>query len=244
MNKQAQVVIATTTFYQSKSEVRARCALRLIDEATQKGYGVVVVDGGSPPKFCEAAGREGVSVYRASQSGMGASRRQAIALALRAEVIVWTEPEKYPLVRDLDRVVAPIQEDRADLVIPQRWSLESYPPLQQLAEKFGNAFFNQLIGFNGMDPWFGPRAMNQDAARYFLDYPGTYGDKWDSIFVPLVRARAAGLRLASVEVDYIHPPEQTAEEEESTSMTYKRYMQLANLIPALRGEAQALGLAS
>lgn len=83
--------------------------------------------------------------------------------------------------------------------------------------------------------------MNAKALEYFLAYQGDYGDGWDCIFIPVLRAIAAGLKVIGVPVDYIHPPEQT--QEEGTLMTVvKRVEQLQNLVPAIVAEAKKLGI--
>ena len=38
------------------------------------------------------------------------------------------------------------------------------------------------------DIWFGPRLFNKKTSKYFLDYNGEYGDKWESIFIPVMDA--------------------------------------------------------
>lgn len=240
------VVIATTTF--SKAiDLRSRLAVRTVKEAGRIGYSIVVVDGGSAKEFREELLACGVLLFDEAAKGMGPSRRQAMreAAKLAGEdgIVVWMEPEKHTFVSELHKVMTPLLKGEADLIVPARKSLSSYPPEQEHAERIGNLAFKYLFG-REFDPWFGPRAMNQKALGYFLDYRGEYGDKWDSIFIPVLRAMKGGLRVESVEVDYSHPHEQTAEEIGRVDFLLKRVEQLLNLVPALEHEARKLGIAA
>ena len=96
----------------------------------------------------------------------------------------------------------------------------------------GNLFWNKLTGHD-LDMWFGPRTFRRDISAYFTAYNGEYGGKWDSIFIPVMDAIIGGENVKSVTVDYTHPAEQTAFEEQDLSLYWKRVKQLENLLPAL-----------
>lgn len=240
-----QAVIATTTFYMSMDDVRAKLALETARAAKTFGYPLVVVDGGSPEDFKNELQRWDALALDETSRGMGAGRRQALAeaakLAGQNGVVIWMEPEKWMLVRCLNKAAGPILDNEADLVIPARESLESYPPEQAYAELMGNLAIKYLLG-QWYDFWFGPFVANRRALHFFLEYRGKYGDKWDSIHIPRLHVIKAGLRLASVEVNYIHPSEQTAEETGNMDFFAKRLDQLQNMVPAFRKEAELLGL--
>lgn len=217
------------------------------------GYKVIVVDG-SPESWVQAVLQQcGAVVLRETGKGMGAARRQAIQAALDSQCIIWLEPEKAPLVPLLAPVVRKITVDGIDLVVPRRASLASYPQYQQYCELTGNHEVGNLTGRPELDLWFGPRVMNPRVAKLFTGYDGEYGDRWDSIFAPVARAiamdepqssQSAGkpIKVASVVVDYRHPPEQTAAESNDKTMDRKRDQQLAELVDAMRIECRKLGL--
>lgn len=239
-------VIATTTFVKDINDVRAKLAIQMVAAAKQNNYRVVVVNS-SPADFQSELTERGAIVFHQDPNlGMGSSRRQAMTeaakLAKEHDAIIWMEPEKWTLVQSLDAIMWPVVRDQYDLVVPERSqiSLSSYPPEQQHAEMLGNLAFQYLTGKH-LDAWFGPFAMNQKALKYFLEYDGEYGDKWDSIFIPRLRIIKDGLRVASVLVDYVHPKEQTKEETGNLAFLVKRIEQLLNLVPALQKEAQKLG---
>jgi glycosyltransferase involved in cell wall biosynthesis len=239
-----RTVVATTTF-NPVMDVRAQLAIQTVRALREHGYGVVVVDGGSPSELTTTLRELNAHVEAEETRGMGASRRQALTRAGEIAgpdgIVVWMEPEKLGFVDQIYAAVHPIIRGEADLVVPARRSLASYPPEQQHAEQIGDLAFEYLTGIK-LDPWFGPRVMNQAALTHFLNYDGKYGDKWDSIFVPVLRAVAVGLRVVSVEVDYTHPAEQTKAETGDIDMLIKRIDQLENLVPMLYQEAKRLRL--
>ncbi|MEK7536909.1 MAG: hypothetical protein AAB584_00475 [Patescibacteria group bacterium] len=245
-----RVVIATTTWYRSPDEVRAKEAFKTVRSATSSSLPIVVVDG-SPSMEVKARLIDLRAVLLAEEKGtMGLSRRQAIREAVRLAgedgVVVWMEPEKNPLVSFIHQMVQPILDGQYEIVVPRRRDcLASYPEFQMHAELYGNDGFRLLTG-KALDVWFGPRAFSTEAAKYFLAYDGKsldgskyYGDRWDSIFIPLVRAITEGQRVGEVVVDYIHPQEQTAAEEGFTDYK-KRMLQLTSLIEAVECEVQLL----
>ncbi|HLC88865.1 MAG TPA: hypothetical protein VJG49_02400 [Candidatus Nanoarchaeia archaeon] len=232
-----QAAIITTTWYNPDSEVevvRSRLALDMLRAAADLGYGVVVVDSGSSQEFVREIERYGVTVISEKHRTIGYGRRLALSEALKTDrrVIAWTEPEKVTYLPDLVKTVAPILGDYADLVIPKRRSLDSYPLFQQHLEIFGNLFWRELTGTD-LDMWFGPRTWHRDISHYFLDYDGEYGDKWDCIYIPVLDAVIDQKRVLGVEVDYVNPAEQTAVEEHNLGYYKKRLEQLDNLTKSL-----------
>lgn len=243
------LVIATTTRYPSVQDLRCQLALAMIHQAVKvQGFDVVIVDGSPQPNNIRSVLKDAGAIIfeEAPASTMGASRRQALTQAsrLEQEVIIWMEPEKEPLVSCLAELAQPILNDQADIAIPSRSEagLASYPRLQRLAEECGNETFKRVSGLT-LDVWFGPRLMNRKGVKFFLEYDGKYGDRWDSIFIPLLRAHAAGLKILNMPTQYLHPQKQTQQEEKDMATgIVKRLEQLQNLITALCQEAIVLKL--
>jgi hypothetical protein len=231
--------------YPDANGLRPRLALEAIQAYVASGYEVVVVDSTkSDPRFRPQLVRPGVTILLEDEAAsMGAARRKAMRrageLAGPNGIVLWAEPEK-PLAHLVDTMVQPFLHG-CDLVIPSRESLDSYPPEQAYAEKLGNQFVQYLLG-KELDFWFGPMLMNQSALDFVLDYDGYWGDVWDSLMVPRLRAFAAGLAIGTVEVDYVHPQAQTAEESGDIEFLMKRIEQLRTIVPALHSEAVKLGI--
>lgn len=232
-----KVAVAITTFYNPNDEndiYRASLAKSVVRKATDLGYEVILVDGGSSDELLKEFEQYGARLYTQLSRGMGSSRRQAIREAHNTgrSIIAWTEPEKEDYIPKIVDTAFPIITGSADLVVPRRKSLRSYPTAQQYAELFGNTFWKELTGTN-LDVWFGPRTWRRELSDYFLNYDGTYGDKWDSIFIPVMDAIADGKKISGVEIEYTHPSRQTGLEEHDLTFSKKRLEQLENLILGL-----------
>lgn len=253
----ANIAVGTTTQYSSKDDKRGSLAVQTLETLAAAGYRTSVVDGGSHSVWLERFSNiKGVTLtpetldIRTGEPSMGAGRRQTLAIAksfVNARgVVVWMEPEKIDFVKSIGRAAKMILDGHADVVMPRRKSLDSYPPEQQAAETLGNWSAQNLLGGKPLDFWFGPRLWSMRALPCMLDYaaPGSvsYGDKWDSIMVPALNAMAAGLRVASVDVDYTHPSDQTKQETGDIKFTLKRIEQLYNIVPALEAHVEYLGI--
>lgn len=242
-----QVVLVTTTLYQSTLDVRCGLAVETAKAARACGYPIIVADGSPERSVRKALAACGAIVFEQTNTRMGASRRQAFQSALtwnggQADVMVWLEPEKYTLVPLLGPAIVTVATRQIDLVIPRRTSLDSYPPYQARSERLANTAFSAITGCPDLDLCFGPRVMSRAIAEeFFLRYDGRYGDAWEIIFVPVLSALAAGKRVGSVEVDYVHPREQTAAEEGNAAMDAKRDQQRVSLIAAMASAAVEMG---
>jgi glycosyltransferase involved in cell wall biosynthesis len=237
INIAAKIAIATTTFYRPDSEsdkYRAELAGKLVARSVELGHEIIVVDGGSSEELLRSFERFGARVYLQTSKSMGAGRRQAIKEAQDTgrEVIAWTEPEKAGYIDDIVKTAEPILAGAADLIVPRRKEMYSYPTAQQNAEPLGNSFWKALTG-RDLDVWFGSRTWRRDVSDYFLDYCGEYGDKWDSIFIPVLDMILDGKRVGEVQVDYTHPPKQREIEDRTLDFYWKRIEQLTNLMGAL-----------
>jgi len=256
-NLTSKIAIGTSTWYQKgqqNNEVRAKIAERTIKTAVDSGYKMVIVDGGSEDWFLKSIEGCGAEIIPQTAKGMGAGRREVLQYIynLNTPLIGWMEPEKEDYVKEIIKTIPPIVEGKADLVAPDRrkiisgsYIIPSYPTSQQGAEAFGNACWKELTGTN-LDIWFGPRTWKRELSKYFLEYNGknlsyltkngeeiSYGDNWDSIFIPVMQAILDGKKIVGVNVNYTHPQSQTSFEEGNYEFTIKRLDQLNNLVPAL-----------
>ncbi len=245
------IAVATATRYPDATDVRVTMALECLQALVAAGHPVVCVDGGSSAKVIREFEQLGVVVLHEAdlpelERTMGGGRRLALReagqLAGSDGVVVWMEPEKLPFVQFLSEVAEPIFAGLADLVIPKRSSMHTYPHEQQHAEALGNATVYNITGRH-WDFWFGPKVMNAKALQLFLDYEGKYGDKWDAIMIPSLRAIAdPNFEVRPVEVNYLHPKGQTEQEEGNNNFVMHRVGQLANIVPAITEEAVELGM--
>jgi hypothetical protein len=242
VNDLKDIVIATTTMYKDVNETRAKLAIETVKNAGISGYKILIVDSSPDSKVRKIFSDHGALVSPQNHPGMGKGRRQAILEAANVEgrgIIIWMEPEKCTFVPKIERLVN--RMGNADIIIPGRTSLSSYPIDQQRFEWLGNYRFYELTGMS-LDIWFGPRIMKLEGIYYFLTYKGEYGDKWDSIFIPILRAIADRKKVIDARINYHHPESQTKEEEGHLDLFNKRREQLNSLVDAMDKEAKILGL--
>ncbi len=234
-----KVIVATSTLYREDNvtdKIRAKLALKTIKKARKDGYEIIVVDTGNWIELRKRFEKSGAIVIEDKSETMGASRREAFREACNrnADIIIWMEPEKHDFIRSIKECVKPIIENKADIVIPKRKSVKSYPLAQQLIEPFANLFWKELTK-SDLDMWFGVRIFRREVSHYFLEYRGEYGDKWDSLFIPIINALAKKKKIVSIEINYKHDKSQTKDEEHSIDFYKKRVEQLNTLLITCEG---------
>ncbi len=242
-----QAVIATTTLatYNKPHEVvRADCILKTIQAAADYGYRILAIDDGSPAEYIQAMKRLGASVYEQEVPGIGNARRQALRqgreIAESGEAIVWTEPEKYPLIPLLDEAISKVTQEQYDLVMLRRLSLDSYPPEQAMSYQLIALAVRYLTGIDSDFGW-GPTVLSPKAIDYYLKYESQAGDLWDGIHCPKLHIINDSMPWTIVPVDYQHPPEQTAAET-GMELFLKRVRQVEQLVSAITREVDRLGM--
>lgn len=242
-----QAVVTTTTFatYGTRAEkVRADCALKTIEASVAHGYTTIALDGGSPTGYVEKMKQLGAQVFAQELPGMGNARREALRHARdivpTGQPIIWMEPEKYPLIPELEMPIAAFIEGNYDLVMLRRTSLDSYPPEQAMAYQLIALATKYLTGIDSDFGW-GPTILSADAVEYHLSYESAYGDLWDGIHCPKLRIINDGLPWTIVPVNYQHPPEQTAAET-GMGLFLKRVKQVDQLVRAIEQEVDRLGM--
>ncbi len=241
-------------------KTRGDLALRMILRANKRGFRVVVIDGGSPATFIEGLKGTEVIVSAETEKGMSPSRQQGfreISGLFGVKVICWSEPEKVSITADcLPQAIIPILKGEADIVVPKRNEglfKETYPDYQVRFEQDSNRIWNAILRKYGLrsaeepdlDVWFGPKFFRNDPAllslftdKYlFVKDPNLNFHKiikpelWpNAIFFPVIAVLHKGFKVASIEVPYRHPPEQTAIEQDSDEFRRKREIQQRNII--------------
>jgi len=176
---------------------------------------------------------------------MGNARRESAAKAAAYarknfpdsdSVFVIMEPEKEDLIRWIPDLIAPIVEGRAMMVFPRRnedgW--KSYPSFQADEEKVANMVFYEMTGVKA-DPMLGPIVFHKELSGYFAECQPKekYGvpDNYLQHVAPMEIIRD-GFPVEVVEIGFIYPPEQKAEEEgpKFAEMVKKRLSQQSELV--------------
>jgi glycosyltransferase involved in cell wall biosynthesis len=162
---------------------------------------VIVVDNGSRDGTAEVARAAGARVVSEPRRGYGRACLAGIAAADRADVLVFLDGDRSDYPAQLEDVVAPILEGRADMVIGSRnlgrREAGAHPWHAVLGTRLSVAFMNATSGSKATD--LGPfRAITALALRGLGMSDPNYG--WTVEMQ--IKAARAGLRVVEVPVDY------------------------------------------
>jgi len=242
------VIVTTTTFYtdpMGKDRVRFDLARELTQRSVAEGYSIVIVDASPERTVAERLASDGALVFAQLEKGMGAGRRQVwrhanVLIRPDTQGSLWTEPEKPDIVRFIPAMISRMKEKKAKVIIPTRStaSWETYPGFQRASEQIANRVYNNLFQPEQLlDPMHGPVLFTLDALPAFIDFnPAAYGlpDTYVQHYVPPWYMRREGWKIAALEVDFVYPPQQKAEEETTQLglMMEKRLDQLGKLVDA------------
>jgi glycosyltransferase involved in cell wall biosynthesis len=131
---------------------------------------ILVVDDGSSDRTAEVARQQGVDHLVVLPTHQGLARAFMVgletSLKLGADIIVNTDADNQYDARDLESLIAPIRQGRADLVIGDRrvQSLGHFPWLKRKLHRLGDHVMRQLSGLELLDSTSGFRAFSREAA--------------------------------------------------------------------------------
>lgn len=135
-----------------------------------KGAGkiqIVVIDDGSTDGTGSQAAKEGVKVLRhLINRGLGASLATGFSYALRkrVDIMVTFDADGQHRGKDIARLIQPIINEKADVVIGSRWKSRSMMPLtRQLVNWLSNIYTLVLFGIWTSDSQSGLRAFSKKA---------------------------------------------------------------------------------
>lgn len=183
---------------------------------------------------------QGLTLVSSDVPQRGPQRRRAFETATLlpgGKVIIYTQPEKVSLMDHLFEISKPISEANADIVIPKRNPQlfeQSYPDYMRELELRVNATYDRLMqranlmtkGEN-FDWFFGPVVFKNDPAivalflkeyeiegkiRSRIDAQPNPEMHSDGHYFPIIEALFRKMRVVSVEVPFVYPPMQKANE--------------------------------
>ncbi len=163
---------------------------------------IIVADNGSADRTADIARGHGAVVVNEPERGYGAACQRAIReLPPMCEAIVFMQADASEDAREANRLLAPIWEGRADLVIGSRTLGHAEPGALSPHQEFGNrvacALVRWMYGFRYTD--LGPfRAIRTEALLRLGMKDRNYG--WT--IEMQVRALQQGLRILEVPVSY------------------------------------------
>ncbi|MEA2368458.1 MAG: hypothetical protein QOH38_1176, partial [Thermoleophilaceae bacterium] len=130
----------------------------------------LVVDDGSTDRTIEVARAHGVDhiVRLTNNKGLATAFQAGLdaALKLGADVVVNTDADNQYDGRDIPKLVQPILEGRADMVVGNRQveSVEHFSPLKKRLQRLGSWVVRGASGTDVPDTTSGFRAYNREAA--------------------------------------------------------------------------------
>ena len=132
---------------------------------------ILVIDDGSSDDTADVARRFGVHhiVRHRTNRGLAAAFRSGIDYALRAgaDIIVNTDADGQYVGADIAKLVAPVAEGLADIVIGDRGVRDNahFGPFKRLLQRFGSTVVRRLSKTDITDAVSGFRALSRAAAQ-------------------------------------------------------------------------------
>ncbi|MCA8955822.1 MAG: glycosyltransferase family 2 protein [Planctomycetes bacterium] len=162
---------------------------------------VVVVDNGSKDRSAELARAAGARVVAEPRRGYGSACLRGIAATDGAEILVFLDGDHSDYPEDLRRLIQPVIEQRADLVIGSRMldptSRRALLPQARFGNRLAALLLRVLFGIRCSD--LGPfRVIRRDRLVELAMRDPDYG--WTVEMQ--VRARLRGLRVVEIPVRY------------------------------------------
>lgn len=161
---------------------------------------VLVINDGSTDKSEEIAKNWGAKVLNIKPNkGLANAFRSGLneALKLGADIIVNTDADNQYCAGDIEKIVKPILEGNADIVVGARdiLSIKEFSPLKKILQKIGSAVLRLFSSTKVEDAPSGFRAFSRHAALRINVF-----DNYTYTMETLLQANAKGLKVISVPI--------------------------------------------
>jgi glycosyltransferase involved in cell wall biosynthesis len=178
---------------------RTKNALKEMDVS----YEILVVDDGSADRSADIAQEMEATVLRKTHQGKGYALRYGFMKA-RGELVVTLDADGSHKPEEIQQILRPIQEDRADFVIGSRFfNQEANKTKIPKINRVGNRMFNDLI-------WYLTGAITSDSQSGFRAFRASLikmmklsSQGYEVESEMLVKALKMGARVAEAPISFI-----------------------------------------
>lgn len=166
----------------------------------------MIIDDGSKDKTIEVAKKLGVThiIRHAGNQGLAASFADGIneSLKLGADIIVNTDGDNQYPQQDIPKLIKPIMEGKAEIVIGNRQThkIKHFSSSKKFLQWFGSAVVRRFSKTDVPDAVSGFRAYSREAALHM-----NIVTDFSYVIETIIQARQKRLAIASVDVD-TNPP--------------------------------------
>lgn len=163
---------------------------------------IVIIDDGSIDKTVEVAKSFGVKniVHFSANKGLAKAFLAGIgkSLDIGADIIVNTDADNQYCAKDIEKLVQPILEGRADIVIGTRpvSEIKHFSPLKKFLQKFGSWVMRLLSSTKVEDAPSGFRAFSREAAIQLNVF-----DNYSYTLETILQAKVKGLNIECVDIN-------------------------------------------
>jgi glycosyltransferase involved in cell wall biosynthesis len=162
---------------------------------------VIIVDDASTDRTVAVAKKHGIRhivVHRAN-AGLATSFADGVekALTLGADIIVNTDGDNQYPQQDIARLIQPILEGKADMVIADRQTdtIAHFSPTKKFLQRLGSSGIRFITGTTVPDAVCGFRAMTRDAAQKLNIFT-----KYTYTIETIIQAGKKNLRIESIPI--------------------------------------------
>lgn len=162
---------------------------------------MLVIDGGSKDRTVDICKREKVRVITQRSKGKGSAMREAVEHT-DADIVVFIDGDSTYYVSDLESMLEPLLNDRADMVVGSRIQGKREKGAISKFNTLGNKLFNNMINF----------AMKSDVTDSLSGYRALYKKTFNDLVLfshsfeieveMTVEAIAKGYRILEVPINY------------------------------------------
>lgn len=162
---------------------------------------ILVIDDGSTDNTLDVARKNGVKNFVILPTNIGLAKAFLAGLSksleLGADIIVNTDADNQYCAKDIEKLVKPILEKQADIVIGARpiENIEHFSFTKKLLQKLGSYVMRLVSSTKIADATSGFRAFSKDAALQINVF-----DNYTYTLETIIQAKAKGLEIISVPV--------------------------------------------